>query len=235
MKKNTKKIGTVIAPLMIIMLFSGVVFPADDIDRFMSGSGAFETRFLKKTYSIFPFDKELFYLDNEQKGPLVFYGNEFNNFIPLTCKQNVIFSIISELNERGHLGVAICNERVALLKSLLKDVPAKVEAMLKALAPSMRYHNGGPVNLKDLQKLGWVYEKKTLKDGSELHYFPVISISEGGPTYLKTVVLIRPDNRAIVVQADILLLCDLNGKGAILPICTDTKEGLSKLVQSLEK
>ena len=81
----------------------------------------------------------------------------------------------------------------------------------------------------DAEKMGWRYEKSTLGDGSELHYFPVIVLSHG--VLGAPLGVLISDTNVVLIQAGTAALCRFDQHDPA--ICTNTKDGFFELLKRM--
>lgn len=187
--------------------------------------GKFESRVGYEIYRAFPGDRQEFHLGLAKKTPFVFYGDKGMEFTQIECNNSAHFSMISHANDRGPFSVGDCKEHKETIRTLLRNAETGLKTILTALQKS-----GPEITDEKLQQVGWVYEKLTLADGSELHYFPVLLIGHGVLT-VSTVVLLS-DQGALVIQVSAASLCDLGGLGNH-QLCKNTRQSLKDLAIQL--
>lgn len=180
--------------------------------------GKFESRVGYEIYRAFPGDRQEFRLGLAKKTPFVFYGDKGMEFTQIECKNSAHFSMISYANDRGPFSVGDCKEHKETIRTLLRNAEAGLKTILAAL------QNSGPeITGEKLHQAGWIYDRTTLADGSELHYFPVLLIGHGVLS-VPTVVLLS-DRGTLVIQVSVTSLCDLGGlKNHRL--CKNTRQSL---------
>ncbi|HJX10201.1 MAG TPA: hypothetical protein VJ733_06820 [Candidatus Binatia bacterium] len=185
----------------------------------------FEARVGFEIYRAFPGDRQEFRLGLAKKTPFVFYGDKGMEFTPVECKNSAHFSMISYANDRGPFSVGDCKEHKESIRTLMKSAEAGLKTILIALRKS-----GPEITDEKLRQVGWVYERTTLADGSELHYFPVLLIGHG-VLAVPTVVLLD-DQSTLVIQVSVTGLCDSGGLESHR-LCKNTRQSLKDLAMQL--
>lgn len=178
----------------------------------------------REIYAVFPLDRDRFLLAGGDPAAFALYGDAPGALVPVECRRNATFAMISGANERGHLGVGICHEEAARLRALAPKQRQGLDDMVATLrrgAPDWREEAA--------RQAGFVYRSTTLPDGSEFHFFPVMLIGHG-VLIAPTGVLLR-GGRAIVVQAGTTHLCDSPAAG--VKLCTHTYDGFADLARRL--
>ena len=158
-----------------------------------------------------------------------FNGERPQNFEEVKCERSTRFEIIANMNTAGSIGVGICSREAKRLNELALISKRHLETLFTQLTKG---------NVKsdqiDRKKLGLVYENRAGPNGSNMHYFPVVVIGHGILLAPTVVLVSKKGDRAIVVQADVMNLCD---EGRTLrnqtPLCTDTKRAITDIAQRL--
>jgi hypothetical protein len=83
------------------------------------------------------------------------------------------------------------------------------------------------------RQLGWFYEKSAGPNDSEQHYFPIVALGHGIGVFPTLVLFPQSADRAVIVQADIMELCDPGRPSVRTPLCSDMKESLIDIAQRL--
>lgn len=216
-------IGVVI--VIMLSLSAAVWGDASGQRRTAYTLGTFESHVGYEIYRAFPGDRQAFHLGLEKKTPFAFYGDKGMELTPVECKSSAHFSMISYASDRGTFSVGDCKEHKEIIRTLLRNAETGFQSILTALRKS-----GPEITDEKLQQVGWVYERTTLADGSELHYFPVLLIGHG-VLAMPTVVLLS-DQNAFVIQVVVTSLCDTGGLTSHR-LCINARQSLKDLAMQL--
>jgi hypothetical protein len=181
---------------------------------------------MKAIYDVQPYERDRFVLlGSPDPIPVVLYSRS-GDIERVDCAQNVGFKLAAHANEAGTIGVSVCSDQLPRLRALAASSGPGFDAMLATLlkgAPS-----GGDAALR---RMGVYRERSPLPGGGEQHYLALIAVGHG-IGIIPTVVLLT-DTQAVVVQAEVMKLCE-DGQNP-LPLCADTKGTLSAIGQRLLK
>ena len=185
----------------------------------------FQQEVLKAIYAVLPYQRERFALSGSDATPGILYSDP-RNVERLECAANASFKILSQANEAGTIGVSVCPEHVARLRTLAVASARGFDEMLAAIQKGMP-----PIPADKLRAVGWYRDRSTLPGGAEVHYLAVIAVGHG-IAVVPTVVLLT-GTQAVVVQAETMQLCGEGGNP--FPLCADPKGTLSAIAQRLLK
>ena len=177
-----------------------------------------------------PYERERFALSpSHEAAPVVLYSTgpkpEEPGYERIECARNATFKILSHANEAGTIGVNVCPEHVARLRTVAASSAQVFDTMLATL------QNGRPPIPPDrLRAAGWYRERAALPGGGELHYLAIIAVGHG-VAVVPTVVLLT-GTQAVVVQAEVMQLCR-EGETTPFPLCADPKGTLTLIAQRL--
>jgi hypothetical protein len=176
----------------------------------------FAVRVQREIYAVLPFQRGVFFLSDEQRTPLLLYGETSS---PTECRQNAAFKMNGDV---GTIAVSACPEHVARLRSATAANQRGFEATLDSL------QKGIPAPIPDdkLRAIGWYYDRSTVA-GGELHYFPILLIGHG-VLAVPTVILLT-DRQAVVAQASTTHLC--GDRIDAHPLCADPRGTLGAIAR----
>ena len=178
-------------------------------------------RIQREIYAVLPFDRDRFSLAGGERSAFALYGDPPSALVPLDCQRAVTFTIISGANDLGAIGVGICDEHAARLRTLAPRARQGLDGVVASLKRS------GAQWREDEARRAGIFYQLTSSGGGDLHYFAVLLIGHG-VLVTPTVVLLRAD-RAIVVQAATTHLCDPDR--APVKLCTDVQGNLSEIAR----
>ncbi|GBE07176.1 hypothetical protein BMS3Bbin11_01790 [bacterium BMS3Bbin11] len=198
--------------ILILLLFSSSTMAMDRQD--------FKRIVVQNIYKAIPRDNDTFLLmqagKNSPNIPVIYSNNE-NTFKVIKCINSVYFKVGAFSNEMGSIGLAVCPYSV-LGREKMKEMK---DGFKKELSIMTTYKKP---DMKELEEAGLIFMQKSLSDGSELFYFPLILISHG-VIVAKTWVLYPPDNSYVFIlqySTDILCksieyhsLCDMKNNASI--------------------
>lgn len=157
---------------------------------------------------------------------LTFYSDALNRPEELACEREAGFGLVAMANEGGALLVAVCEANAAA-------VGRHGEAGRRGLADALAALRGSGTKIDDaaIEKAQWSYQRVDASDGRE-HRFPVLILGHGvvGPQTL--VFLPKGQRRAVVVQADVRRLCEID-VAASGPLCSDLRGTMARLARAV--
>lgn len=201
-------------------------------DYRLSGWSEFDSAVAGEIDDVALFDPPRFALDlsrSGQKVTFVFNGQRPQDFVEMKCERAAQFEIIANMNTAGNIGVGICRQETQRLDELALTSRQTLETLFTQLVSG-----NARSDQADRKKLGLVYENRAGPSGSIIHYFPVVMIGHG-VLFAPTAVLVSPKrDRAVIVQADVMGLCD---EGRTMqkqtPLCTDTTSAVTEIAQRM--
>jgi hypothetical protein len=195
-----------------------------------NGGAGFAAMAAKQIHEVARFDPPEFALTDGRDGPFAFYGAAMNEFDQLRCERSASFGVIARANMVGQVRVGICEREAQRVRALAVSAQPRLAGTIALLRDG-----ASKLDAPMLEKMGWTYSKISAADGAEEHYFPVIAVGHGIGS-LPTLVRIAPGaRRAIVVQAEVMQLCEKNyGLKDRTALCIDTRRALTDLARRLD-
>jgi len=195
----------------------------------IEAGGEFETAVAIEIDDVIFLDPPRFYLGRSEETSFAVYGKGINQFEEVKCERAVSFKIFANAGEAGGISAGVCTQEAKHLHELAASANQSLDMLLDQLIKG-----GMKLDKGQLSKFGWVFERKTGPDRSEVYYFPVIMIGHGILPAPTVVLVSKNSNRAVIVQANVMNLCD---EGRMMqnqtPLCIDTKGAITDITQRL--
>jgi hypothetical protein len=180
-------------------------------------------------YSAGQFAPPEFALSPGSEAPVSFYGDALNKFQDVSCERRASFGMIAKANMAGAISVGICVRERQRVRALAASAQPALAGTLALLS-----QGGARFDPAMLDKAGWKYARSVGADGAEEHYFALIAVGHGIVALPTLVRIPRGARRAIVVQADLMRLCENYGLRERTVLCRDTRGALADIAQRLD-
>ncbi|MBC7625128.1 MAG: hypothetical protein H7232_17290 [Aeromicrobium sp.] len=148
----------------------------------------------------------------------------------ITCEQGEIMRLFWTGNTLSAISVGVCHEQRNKLIGILNQGPKAVSAITAQLLDPKQ---GFTIDKAGFVKAGFYYNKRTLPDGSELHYYPLFYLQNDG-LVVESVVLLDKQG-AWIVQSQLGHFCAKASAQLHQQrnICTDTETVLGEIAQEV--
>jgi ankyrin repeat protein len=143
------------------------------------------------------------------------------------CEKRSIFTIYDYASEQGRIAVSVCNKNAQRARDLAIHASQTTSTALKDI---------GIPELSEVQirKAGWYAVHKTLSDGADFYYFPMIFVGHGIFTTQTAVLYNKKSADAVVIQFSSYPMCESDAyKNA--PACKNIDETLESLAVAVKK
>lgn len=146
------------------------------------------------------------------------------------CELGDILRLAWRGNSRSAFSIGVCHKQRNRLIGILNQSPKAISTITEQL---LNPKEGFTLDKAGFIKAGFYYNKKTLQDGSELHYSPLFFL-QNDTLVMESVVLLDKQG-AWIVQSQLGHFC---GKGDVAlhqqhKLCTDTEAVLGEIAQEI--
>lgn len=197
----------------------------------------FEVRVARAIYDLRPSDRTYFSLSRiidirkppEERNPVPirFYGSQgfsgqLQQFTKVSCEKDVRFFIFSESSKAGEITVAVCPNLATNMEQLIWQVTDRLRELVEIIK-NPPYMKPNTEVVRSLLR----YEKTTVADRIEVHYFPLITLGHGA--LLEHTVLVVEQSNIVAVQGSDVCLPESTSAKFDDKACADPKASFRKM------